>query len=296
MGVWAEIGFTHSNLWVLCNDNVLRRNQPRTSAICRQHVFAGVAAVAVSAFSALGCPSHASAEELLPTAYVRAAVAVLHEPKMLSCVNEFLDVDCVAVPERLVWSGARPLILKQGWSLEQRSTGVVVWQCAPALVEYLQTRLPHKYFSGQRVLELGTGTGFTSIFLALMGSYVTGTDGDTGALKLAQENVSRNRIPNVRLQKVEFGNDEDIAQLAGSSYSFIIGTDLTYNRASWEPLADTFQRLSSSNTECFLSVVPRRPREIADLQRIFEDRGLKCVEVADSASFPDVKIMRFTKL
>jgi len=182
MGVWAEIGFTHSNLWVLCNDNVLRRNQPRTSAICRQHVFAGVAAVAVSAFSALGCPSHASAEELLPTAYVRAAVAVLHEPKMLSCVNEFLDVDCVAVPERLVWSGARPLILKQGWSLEQRSTGVVVWQCAPALVEYLQTRLPHKYFSGQRVLELGTGTGFTSIFLALMGSYVTGTDGDTGLL------------------------------------------------------------------------------------------------------------------
>lgn len=47
---------------------------------------------------------------------------------------------------------------------------------------------------GERLLEIGTGTGAVAIHAARLGAHVVATDANPDALRLAQENARRNRV------------------------------------------------------------------------------------------------------
>lgn len=71
-------------------------------------------------------------------------------------------------------------------------TGATVWPASVVLIKYLQlhaTQLFSKLINGT-VLDLGTGTGITSIAAALLGAkHIICTDGDANVVRLAKTNI-----------------------------------------------------------------------------------------------------------
>ncbi len=72
-----------------------------------------------------------------------------------------------------------------------KDVGLVVWDSAFVLAEWLLRTRPETYWIGKRVVELGCGPGLTGIGLHLAGSDVTLTDLGH-ILDLTQENVNAN--------------------------------------------------------------------------------------------------------
>jgi SAM-dependent methyltransferase len=72
-------------------------------------------------------------------------------------------------------------------------TGATVWPAAMVLLKYLE-RHPH-LVSGRRVVDLGSGTGVTSLAAGLLGAvHVLCTDGEESVVRLAQDNCRRAMI------------------------------------------------------------------------------------------------------
>ena len=73
-------------------------------------------------------------------------------------------------------------------------TGATVWPASVVLIKYLQlhaTQLFSNNLPDMKVLDLGTGTGITSIAAALLGAkHIICTDGDANVVRLAQMNIS----------------------------------------------------------------------------------------------------------
>eukprot|EP00188_Purpureofilum_apyrenoidigerum_P003748 Plantae.Rhodophyta-Purpureofilum_apyrenoidigerum.ctg40002.p1 GENE.Plantae.Rhodophyta-Purpureofilum_apyrenoidigerum.ctg40002~~Plantae.Rhodophyta-Purpureofilum_apyrenoidigerum.ctg40002.p1 ORF type:complete len:207 (+),score=0.64 Plantae.Rhodophyta-Purpureofilum_apyrenoidigerum.ctg40002:253-873(+) len=176
----SGVNFVCSGVWMLRIDNSPRRLVSRARMVCDHR-----AAAATGLFLTLTSANPTTALRSLIPAHLRAAKAVIHDLRMLACADDYLDNDCIALPQRLVWSEPTPLIVEQRWEAGHRSTGVTMWMAGPALVEYLQTHLPHGHFRGQPVLDLGIGTGYTSMSLALMGADVAGVDKDVGKFVLS---------------------------------------------------------------------------------------------------------------
>ena len=69
-------------------------------------------------------------------------------------------------------------------------TGATVWPAALVLVKYLEKHR-QSLMEGKFVVDLGSGTGVTSIAAAMLGaSHVICTDGQENVVKLASENIS----------------------------------------------------------------------------------------------------------
>eukprot|EP00985_Skeletonema_marinoi_P017043 scaffold9260_cov88-Skeletonema_marinoi.AAC.2 len=94
-------------------------------------------------------------------------------------------------------------------------------------------------FKEKTVLELGCGAGLASIALAKFGSSsVIATDANIEVLGLAKQNFELNNVSNVaKTAELHWG------LLDASEYDciadIIVGSDLTYNSASWLALAET---------------------------------------------------------
>ena len=77
---------------------------------------------------------------------------------------------------------------------ETYGTGATVWPASVVLIKYLQ-RHATQFFPnhcGRVVLDLGTGTGITSIAAALLGAkHIICTDGDANVVQLAKSNIIR---------------------------------------------------------------------------------------------------------
>lgn len=69
-------------------------------------------------------------------------------------------------------------------------TGATVWPAAMVLLKYLERNFG--LISGKRVVDLGSGTGVTSLAAALLGaSHVVCTDGEESVVQLAYDNCFR---------------------------------------------------------------------------------------------------------
>lgn len=72
-------------------------------------------------------------------------------------------------------------------------TGATVWPASLVLIKYL-ARHP-TLVSGKRVVDLGAGTGVTSIAAILLGAqHCFCTDGEASVVRLAQDNISRQTL------------------------------------------------------------------------------------------------------
>lgn len=118
------------------------------------------------------------------------------------------------------------------------------------LARYFEWKMPK--MEGQRVLELGSGTGIVGLVISCLGADVTLTDLDI-VLPTLQGNVEKNtelirsrggRVPSVK--RLEWGNEEDIAGLDGEGYNWIVGSDLIHCDEVVQPLLTTLLRLTES--------------------------------------------------
>ena len=174
------------------------------------------------------------------------------------------------------------------------NTGLRTWEAALRLAHHLHSR--PELITSRRVLELGAGTGFLSIFCSafLQPKAVTTTDGHEDVLKSLRDNVNRNRhlystggAPTI--QKLFWGDSEDISRVTGrkivgdpgsvqavlnekrmngahtrtcpssASYDVIIGADITYEPDACKALAKTLSTLAKSNpyTDILISATQR---------------------------------------
>ena len=118
------------------------------------------------------------------------------------------------------------------------------WRAASGLDRYMD-RLD---LNGQRVLELGCGTGHAGIAAALRGAQVTLTDGVEDPLMLVR--MSTQPIQDqCDIQQLRFGVD----QIPGNKFPLILGSDVTYLRQLWPELEACIQQHLAVDGQVLLS-------------------------------------------
>jgi protein N-lysine methyltransferase METTL21D len=149
------------------------------------------------------------------------------------------------------------LQMEQG-SAAAGTTGLAVWNSS-LLLSRLLSRLALmsssssslSFLQNQNVLELGCGTGLVSLTVALLGaSCVVATDGNPNVVTLAQRNIHANRDKlqlslsssgDISARQLSWGLMDalDYSDTTITAINWVIGSDLTYNAASWRILAET---------------------------------------------------------
>eukprot|EP00967_Tisochrysis_lutea_P062056 scaffold79584_cov31-Tisochrysis_lutea.AAC.3 len=200
--------------------------------------------------------------------------------------SQMLDFnDCLLLPERVIWRGGLkpPLVVSQTMEMStlwKQSTGSSIWGGGLVLVREMES-LGEAFWKGKRVLELGSGTGLGAITAAKLGAAsATATDRDTLVLELAQRNArtnlgAANAAAVFNTDLLEWGGSPDVAQarvaaISGFPFDFLIGSDLTYNRDGWIPLAQT---LRATRAPALLTASERRPNELAELEAFFQQQS-----------------------
>lgn len=129
-------------------------------------------------------------------------------------------------------------------------TGVIdpfwaaTWRAAAGLDQYLD-RID---LSGQRVLEVGCGTGFAGLAAGLRGADVVLTDGVSDPLLLVEMSVWPIR-QRAQVRRLRFGMD----RLKESEFPWILGSDVTYLRHLWPQLDTCLRQHLAGNGEVLLS-------------------------------------------
>ncbi|OQR96585.1 hypothetical protein ACHHYP_15123 [Achlya hypogyna] len=151
----------------------------------------------------------------------------------------------------------------QRWTLtlrEHHPLGIV-WPSALALTQYL-LHSPSP-LTGRRILEIGAGTGITSLVCGALGAHTVATDMNAG-LSLLQGNIQRNSHQaggQVHGQVLEWRDIQAIHAIAAAHgpFDYVVGSDILYNDASHGAILDLLLQLTdpAQQTEVILSY-PRR--------------------------------------
>lgn len=165
--------------------------------------------------------------ELVETTFTCGAICL----RLLAAPGEEPTLDCVTDPERIPY-----------WS--------VLWPTGAALTAWLVTR---GGWSNLSVLELGCGAGLAGLALAAAGARVMQTDLFPDAVRLAQLNAVRNGLTTVRQAAGDWH-----AWPFRNRWPVIVGSDLTYERASHEPLLNVIEQALAPGGTAFLAD-PGRP-------------------------------------
>jgi len=179
-------------------------------------------------------------------------------------------------------------VLPSGERLELRTrdtkeagVGGRVWASAPVLCDWLLTQ----DLRGERVLELGSGTGACGLFAAARGAEaVTLTDGGPDVLlELLAANVERNRrhlgAADVRCQRLNWGEGAETSLPA--DFSLVLGADVTYDDDAHAPLCKTLAAVLAAQKKApprvVLAVEHGAPIPVGksfDVAGLFRDDGV----------------------
>jgi len=128
-------------------------------------------------------------------------------------------------PRTVITSESRGLILSSG------TTGFRTWEAALHLGTYLSSpTVADALIKGKRVLELGAGTGFVSLFCAkyLGSTRVVATDREQALIESIRDCVGRNAIEEGALVPGiwEWGNEMALDDGEGEGFDVALGADL----------------------------------------------------------------------
>jgi len=109
-------------------------------------------------------------------------------------------------------------------------TGFMVWPATRCMIHFI---LAHRYlFLGEKVIELGSGTGLAGLWASQFCSKCVMTDREEDVLCLLQHNIDNNEFPNEKplASILNWGNEEDARNIMKTSgnFSIVLGTDLIY--------------------------------------------------------------------
>ncbi|XP_055496889.1 EEF1A lysine methyltransferase 3-like [Leucoraja erinacea] len=126
-----------------------------------------------------------------------------------------------------------------------------VWDCARTLCQYFEQE--KMSFSGQSVIELGSGTGIVGILATLLGGRVTLTD-QPHILKQIKHNLSINLAASggysTTVRALLWGVDHTLFL---DDYDVILGSDIVYYPNDYPHLLQTLRHLSKKTTAIYLS-------------------------------------------
>jgi methyltransferase-like protein 23 len=111
--------------------------------------------------------------------------------------------------------------------------GVALWPAAIALAHEMVARADT--VKGERILELGAGTGLAGIVAASLGGRVVQTDRNELALSVCRRNGERNGIRSIDYRLADWLAWEDTEQ-----YDWIIGSDILYGEVMHPALRQIF--------------------------------------------------------
>lgn len=133
-------------------------------------------------------------------------------------------------------------------------SGARIWDAGLALSQTLAARI---YKGGDRVLELGSGTGVGGLAAAAAGAQVVLTDGVKELLPLLRDNAAANGV-DASVQRLRWGEDADIVAVAAHGpFDLICGSDLLYAPEAFPELVETLVRLCHAQTEVLLTFPTR---------------------------------------
>ena len=137
------------------------------------------------------------------------------------------------------------LPLKQ---LPGKALGAYAWTAGVELACYLERHLKGK-LSGLRALELGSGTGVTAIALARLGARVTATDLLPELVDLIKENAELAGLRPGRCTAKAFSWGEPLKGELLAPFDLVLGSEITYNEAGFQPLFETLQALCETSSK-----------------------------------------------
>lgn len=122
------------------------------------------------------------------------------------------------------------------------------------MTRYLES-LKTDYWRDKKVIELGAGTGISSLMLGKMNAHVTVTD-KRSLLPLIEYNIKHNltesQQKNMTVDELFWGTESEYAK---QHFDVIIGADLTYDFEDLPALIKTMTHLTeiNQNAEIFLA-------------------------------------------
>jgi predicted nicotinamide N-methyase len=112
--------------------------------------------------------------------------------------------------------------------------GMALWPAALALAHEIAVRSVE--FRGNRVLELGAGTGLPGIVAAALGAKVVQSDRQELALHMCKQNGEANRVKGIEYHLADWREWQD-----NTKYDWIIGADILYADTLHEHLRKIFE-------------------------------------------------------
>ncbi|KAG2220673.1 hypothetical protein INT45_008216 [Circinella minor] len=175
-------------------------------------------------------------------------------------------VDSNPIPDYGTVSNTTYDLLPQGVELAEDLRGGCggrIWEAATVMVDYLlwkNKQLENTLFKGQKVLELGAGTGLVSLALALgcpsLNNMVM-TD-QIPMMNLMQQNIQLNNVQEkVEAKILDWGELKDIPE-ACRAPDVILASDCVYLEIAFKPLVDTLISLANKDTDIYMSYRKRR--------------------------------------
>mmetsp|Transcript_15546 Transcript_15546/g.20243 ORF Transcript_15546/g.20243 Transcript_15546/m.20243 type:complete len:200 (+) Transcript_15546:81-680(+) len=150
-----------------------------------------------------------------------------------------------------------------------------IWHAARVLDEYLALNWDVK---GLSIIELGAGTGWLALQLALRGAKVTATD-RAGALPLLIQNIVSNQEHlasdmkelDIEVVDLEWGDDStNVVNVLPGKWDLIVGSDIVYLVEHYQALLEMIARHDFK--QCILVYEERRPVEestFIEMARVF---------------------------
>lgn len=121
----------------------------------------------------------------------------------------------------------------------------MIWDASLVLADFLVKQQPQ---ADRTILELGAGLGCAGLCAAARGHRVTITDNVTDALAFVRLSASQNRLAEVQVEYLDW----QAPDLAGQ-FSWLVGSDILYEPASFQPLLHIFGRYLQPGGKIYLS-------------------------------------------
>jgi 2-polyprenyl-3-methyl-5-hydroxy-6-metoxy-1,4-benzoquinol methylase len=154
-----------------------------------------------------------------------------------------------------------------------------IWDAARKLEEFLLEAYPDGGLTGLRILELGSGTGWLSLRLALQGAVVTATDRQ-GAMQCLVRNISANqdRFREISLEVDMQVIDWDADRIQGE-WDLVTGSDVIYHCEHHRPLLEACIRHDAKR--CIFAWEQRIPKEEKAFIALAKELGFRvdCLEI-----------------
>ncbi|XP_072895094.1 EEF1A lysine methyltransferase 3-like [Hemitrygon akajei] len=168
-----------------------------------------------------------------------------------------------------------------------------VWEAGVALCRFFEKQ--NAFFTGKRVIELGSGTGIVGILATLLGGEVTMTD-KPNILKQIENNVSIN-IPSacrhrVKVRSLAWGEDH---KRFPSDYDFILGSDIVYSSVNYPALMETLRHLASHGATIYLSSELRRRNGSPSFHEQLLPQYFNC-QVVDRIDDKNIIVYKMSKI